>query len=51
MNVKEVLEDWENLSDEERNFYIEKFKIEKELLGNAYRHGRKRKSKDEMIEN
>ena len=48
MNVKAVLiEDWRNLSDEERNVYIEKLKIENELLGDAYRHARKRKSKDE----
>ena len=47
VNVKSVLKDWRNLSDEERNVYIEKFKIDRELLGDAYRHGRKRKEKDE----
>ena len=46
VNVKAVNVDWKNLSDEERNVYKEKFRIEKEQLGDAYRHGRKRKSKE-----
>ena len=47
VNVKAVIEDWRNLADEEKSIYIEKFRIEKENLGDAYRQGRKRKNKEE----
>ena len=45
LNMKKVNEEWKNISDEERNVFIEKYKVEKAKLGSVYREGRKRKPK------
>ena len=46
LNVKAVLEDWRKLSEGEKSYYRELFKIEKKMLGPQYRNRVKKNKED-----